>query len=76
TQFVDVQNGHVLGFIRNRSVFVLANFSEFTQTVSKRVLGAYWDFPAKITDLVSDSPIEKGDTIRLEPYQFIWLASL
>ncbi|MDZ4670102.1 MAG: amylosucrase [Phototrophicales bacterium] len=74
TQFVDVQNGHVLGFIRNQSVFVLANFSEYAQTVSKAVLRAYWGQPDHIADLVSDTPpVEIGGDIRLEPYQFMWL---
>lgn len=76
TQFVDVQNKHVLGFIRNQSLFVLANFSEFSQTVSKRVLGAYWELPTQITDLVSDTKLENGDEIRLEPYQFMWLGEV
>jgi glycosidase len=77
TQFVDVQNGHVLGFIRNQSVFVLANFSEYAQTVAKGVLGAYWELPNQLTDLVSDSPpVEIGGDIRLEPYQFMWLVRL
>nr|MCU0481492.1 alpha-amylase family glycosyl hydrolase [Anaerolineae bacterium] len=76
TQFVDVQNKHVLAFIRNQSLFVLANFSEFPQSISKRVLNAYWHTSVQITDLVSDTKLENEDEIRLEPYQFMWLGEV
>lgn len=76
TQFVDVHNKHVLAYVRNRAVFVLANFSEHRQTVAKSVMDAYWSASERQIDLVSDNLLEAGDVVHLEPYQFVWLINL
>ena len=76
TQFVDVHNPHVLAYIRNQAIFILANFSEHGQRISKRVMSAYWNASDKQHDLVSDTTLDTDDFIQLEPYQFVWLVNL
>jgi amylosucrase len=76
TLFFDTHNQHVLGFIRNKQVLVLANFSEASQSVSKAVIAAYWQIPAKVVDLVMGVKVEMDEDLRLEPYQFRWLTTM
>lgn len=73
TLFFDTQNAHVLGFIRNRQVLVLANFAEAPQTVDWAVIQAYWRLPPGIVDLVMKVRIKTDSALILEPYQFMWL---
>jgi amylosucrase len=75
TLFFDTHNKHVLGFVRNRELLVLANFSENQQTVSKEVINAYWQTPASIVDLVMGVKVKAEDSLVLEPYQFRWLVA-
>lgn len=70
--FFSTHNEHVLGYIRNKSVMILANFSETEQTVSRTVLKAYADFGDNIYDLLNDTTVTPERDIILAPYQFIW----
>lgn len=74
TQFFDPLNPHVLAFIRDRRVLVLANFSEHSQPLRREVLGAYWPLPPAIQDLVTGEPYSLATLFSLEPYQVLWLA--
>lgn len=69
TRFFDTHNHHVLGYIRNRQVLVLANFAETPQTVR-----VGW-VPETPVDLVTGQPHTTDLTVDLEPYQYVWLAS-
>ncbi|HEX2621300.1 MAG TPA: alpha-amylase family glycosyl hydrolase [Phototrophicaceae bacterium] len=75
TLFFDTQNPHVLGFIRNRRVLILANFSEVSQTVNWSILGAYWRLPDPAVDLVMKVRVKTDGALTLEPYQFMWLVT-
>ncbi|MDX1994216.1 MAG: alpha-amylase family glycosyl hydrolase [bacterium] len=74
TVFFDTQNPHVLGFLRNRQVLVLANFSDFPQTVRRGVLNAYWNVPDALTDLITNNAVKMEEGITLAPYQYVWLS--
>ncbi|GAB4516265.1 MAG: alpha-amylase family glycosyl hydrolase [Anaerolineae bacterium] len=73
TLFFDTLNPHVFGFLRNRQMLVLANFSEREQNVQWAVLNAYWRIPAMVKDLMTEQGIAADQPIVLQPYQFIWL---
>ncbi|MFW5691723.1 MAG: alpha-amylase family glycosyl hydrolase [Chloroflexota bacterium] len=74
TQFFDPHNTHVLGFVRNRAVMVLANFSEEPQQLRREVLAAYWQIPDRVVDLVTGEPFKVSTLFTLESYSFVWLA--
>jgi amylosucrase len=76
TLFFDTYNPHVLGFIRNKQVLVLANFSEVSQQVSRSVIAAYWQAPEKVVDLVMGVKVDLGKDLQLAPYQFRWLTTM
>ncbi|GAB5494778.1 MAG: alpha-amylase family glycosyl hydrolase [Phototrophicaceae bacterium] len=71
--FFPTQNNHVLGYIRSKSVLILANFSEHEQAVSKDVLLAYADIDKEAYDLRTKNKITIEKNIILAPYQFIWI---
>ncbi len=73
--FFDTGNPHVLGFVRNRSLLVLANFSEQHAPLNRDVLAAYWQIPGAVVDLVSGQPFDVSALFTLEPYQVMWLAA-
>ncbi|MBC8170586.1 MAG: amylosucrase [Anaerolineae bacterium] len=73
TLFFDTQNAQVLGFLRNRQIMILANFSEVSQSVDWGVLRAYWQVPASPVELVMKVRIKTDTALMLEPYQFMWL---
>ncbi|HLV36091.1 MAG TPA: alpha-amylase family protein [Spirillospora sp.] len=72
TLFFDTANPHVLGYIHNRQLLVLANFSDFEQVVRRDVLAVYWPAAGSAVDLISGESLADGD-VRLRPYQFVWL---
>jgi amylosucrase len=74
TLFFDTLNPHVLGFVRNYRLLVLANFSERPQSLTRDVLAAYWDIPAAPVDVLTGAPVELPQQLTLEPYQYLWLA--
>lgn len=71
--FFPTQNEHVLGYIRNRQLLGIANFSEQTQTVLQTVLAAYSPIREEALDLLTEEIISLKPQIILEPYQFRWL---
>ncbi len=77
-KFFDSHNPHVLSYLCNRQVMVLANFSEYTQQVQVEALQQYWRLlasQAAVYDLVTELEVQPDDKgrITLEPYQFMWL---
>jgi amylosucrase/maltose alpha-D-glucosyltransferase/alpha-amylase len=75
TEIMDAGNDHVFGFFRHhddQSVLVLASFSEREQAVSGkrlRLLGLRRTF----TDIVAGRTVTAGQTLILDPYQFMVL---
>ncbi len=68
-------NRHVLAYTRQsgaQRVFVLANFSEHSQTIAGNLLRLYGPGVA-LFDLVSERPISASEDLTLAPYQFVWL---
>jgi hypothetical protein len=55
-------------------MLILANFAEFPQTVDLNRLQNEWWSVRGAVDLITDQPVPQGDSLRLEPYQFMWLA--
>jgi amylosucrase len=74
TRFIWTGNSHVLGYTRHGLLLALANFAEFPQQVSLHELQSSWSPISNAVDLVTGNTLV-GDTIRLEPYQFMWLVS-
>ena len=66
----DCKNPHVLGYLRNDAVLILANFSEADQTVLAHVLSA---MPAQARDLISGEHYALDADLCLKPYQVLWL---
>ena len=66
----DCKNPHVLGYVRNEAILVLANFSEAEQTVLANTLSA---MPAQAHDLVSGERYALAADLTLKPYQVLWL---
>ncbi len=74
TYFINTGNSHVLGYTRHNTLLVLANFSEFPQQLDVNSLRNEW-FPIHdAVDLVTGEALAAETIIRLEPYQFLWLA--
>lgn len=73
TLFFDTGSEHVLGYIRSKQICVLANFSEYRETISPALLRAYWKLPAQAVDLVTGQGYQLTEPVLLEPYQFVWL---
>ncbi len=71
--FFSTQNIHVLGYVRSKSVLILANFSEQSQIVRREILSAYADLDDEVQDLLAKKTIKIAPEITLEPYQFMWL---
>ncbi len=74
TFFFTTHNPHVLAFIRNHKIMVVANFAETPQSVSRHTLGFYWPIPATVIDLLTERHIDLKRDIMLEPYEILWLA--
>lgn len=73
TRFFDTYNPHVLGFIRNEQVIVLANFYDWPQNVHRDVLAAYLPLAEQLTDLVTGRVYTVREVLTLEAYQVMWL---
>jgi amylosucrase len=71
--FFDTGNARVLGFVHNRGLLVLANFSESVQTVRRDLLAVYWPVAQPAVDLVTGDPLPDADDVELKPYDFLWL---
>ena len=66
----DCKNPHVLGYLRNNAVLVLANFSEYDEPISAMVLSGV---PAHVRDLISGQDYDLSAGLVLKPYQVLWL---
>ena len=66
----DCKNPHVLGYLRNEAILVLANFSEAEQTVLANTLSA---MPAQAHDLISGECYALAVDLTFKPYQVLWL---
>lgn len=72
TTFFPTQNDQVLGFVRNREMMMLGNFTEQNQQVETAVVKAYFEFDDELYDLIAQRRIPIGDNIHLGPYEFMW----
>ncbi|MDK3161586.1 alpha-amylase family glycosyl hydrolase [Kamptonema cortianum] len=70
TRFVSTSNKHVLAFVRNEQMLVLANFSEHRQSIEAQPFSG---FLAAGRDLLGDSALSTGQVLQLEPYQLMWI---
>ena len=66
----DCHNPHVLGYLRNNAVLVLANFTEAEQGISSVTLSA---MPASARDLITEQDYDLSADLILKPYQVLWL---
>ena len=73
TLVIDTQNPHVLGYVRNYEMVVVANFSESHQKFLTDVLRAYVPSLSRVSDLVTNDTVTLGAEVTLAPYQFLWL---
>jgi amylosucrase len=71
--FFPTQNQQILGYIRNRSVLCLCNFSETVQPITRDTLAAYISLEHPLVDLFSDSVMEAEREIAMKPYEVLWL---
>jgi hypothetical protein len=71
--FFDTASDRVLGYIRNKQLLVLANFSDAPATILPSVLRAYIQLPVQLVDLVSGETFSTDEGISLGAYQFAWL---
>ncbi len=72
---VDTDNPHVFSCVRQAAaerVLVVANFSEHEQFVPATVLRIH-GLAYTFDDLVSEQKVSISGSLRLEPYQFMWL---
>jgi amylosucrase len=75
TMFFDTGNWHVLGYTRHRQIMVLANFSDFQQTVNLPAL-ARRELYAPVLyliDLITGNDHDPDQPITLEPFTIVWL---
>lgn len=70
--FFDTGNPHVLGYIRNHRLLVLANFSEREQAVTPDFLRAYVRADS-LFDHINNQVIATTAAVKLDSYQFMWL---
>ena len=78
TEFIRSGSDQVLGFSRQagaQRVLVLANFSEAPQEIDGNDLRLY-GLSYHFTDLVSGAQVSSTQPLKLDAYQFVWLASV
>ncbi|MDX2160567.1 MAG: amylosucrase [bacterium] len=73
TRFIDVGNGHLLGFVRREQLLVLANFSEKPQSPSIDALRQAGFDPLDTVDLLTERPVLTPLALEAAPYQMMWL---
>lgn len=73
TLFFDTGNKGVLGYIRNKQILILCNFSESSQTLHRSILSAYADLSDSMTDLLTGDTWTLESEPTLKPYQYVWL---
>ena len=70
--FFDTGNSHVLGYLHDRQLLVLCNFTEQHQVVSQETLRAYLPTSGQAVDLLTDEFVAEQPEYVLKPYQFHW----
>jgi amylosucrase len=75
TVFFDTGSAHVLGFVRNGKVMVLANFSDYPQVVTWEAIAPAWDVPAHAIDLITNEPVLTDLSLVMPGHGIVWLAS-
>lgn len=72
TLFFDTQNPHVLGYLRNQRLLILANFSEAPQTIKLNVLRAFVPLENPANELISGTKMTIMTDVVLSAYDFRW----
>lgn len=75
TAFFETGNAHVLGFVRNGEVLVLANFSEYPQVVTWESIGTAWSVPQAVVDLITEEPVLTNLSLVMPGHGIVWLAA-
>lgn len=70
--FFDTGNPHILGYLHDRQLLVLCNFTEQHQVVSQETLRAYIPTTGQPVDLLNDEFVAEQPEYVLKPYQFHW----
>ncbi len=75
TTFFDTGSPHVLGYTRHQQIMVLANFSDFAQTIHLPALikSQLYAPVLHLIDLITGSDYTPDQPITLEPYTIVWL---
>lgn len=71
--FFPSQNMAILGYIRNRSVLCLCNFSENVETISRDTIAAYITMGKELQDLLTGETLELEHELKMQPYQVMWI---
>lgn len=69
TNFLPLDNRHVLAFSRNNRLLVLANFSEYSQIVTLPAIAQQ----LSLVDLLTETAYTGVDSLKLDAYQLLWL---
>ncbi len=72
TLFFNTQNPHVLGYLHNQRLLVLANFSEEAQTIKRNVLAAFVALDKPAHELISGTKMTFITDVVLSGYDFRW----
>jgi amylosucrase len=75
TTFFDTGNAHVFGYVRSHAgqqMLVLANFSEYTQSVPANTVRTH-GLAYRFQDLLTDRTVPLDEDVSLEPYRTYWL---
>ncbi|MCK6577994.1 MAG: alpha-amylase family protein [Anaerolineae bacterium] len=74
TDFFDVYNKHIFAYLRSGAVLVLANFSEYDQTVAAdALLSIQPNLADGAHDLIADQPISLTTDLAIPGYGLLWL---
>ena len=75
-ELIDGRNSHVLAFVRQymgHRLIVVANFSEVPQSISGNILRTT-GFGRFFKDEISGQTLGTSESLKLEPYQLMWLS--
>lgn len=73
TRFFDSGNKHVLSFSRRNELVVLANFSDYAQTIGWVTLRGVWGMPSRASDLISGEILNVDSPLTLPPWGMLWI---
>jgi glycosidase len=72
TRFFFTGNKHILGYVVGDDVVVIANFSEFQQSIEGMTVGSFTQH-ATVHDLITGKTLPAHAPQTLQPYEFMWL---